>query len=369
MRQKNGRAAAKDCLGAQPLSAATPARCLTSSAHLGLTGNRSFYSVCSRAMGRRDWSQRSTLYDLYLERDAITWYFRILATTGTWLILAGYILFTFAAASDPKELTANQTTLVVAAATALVIGLVLTILTYLFVPSWLFRFDVVLIPNLISSSIGFLAILLHQEIHQKLSFSQPLIYLPLLFAALGVLVSTSLALWTHRCIQRVRASDNRQREPRHPENTDSAAVKLLPELPSEELQRQQLQRLLFKRNADRAPSPDAQSNTYRIDLPSPENSSDDRHLSIPGTSGRIRSSSEGTGRSSWQLQNLKNLLPGRMQALQSNSWKDLRERRREEIERADPRTSILRTPASAYDGWSGYPLGSPATQSPACRYA
>jgi hypothetical protein len=82
-------------------------------------------------MGRRDWSQRSTLYDLYVERDAITWYFRILATAGTWLILAGYILFTFAAASNPKDLVAEKTTLIVAGTAVIVIGHILTVLTYI----------------------------------------------------------------------------------------------------------------------------------------------------------------------------------------------------------------------------------------------
>jgi hypothetical protein len=329
-------------------------------------------------MGRRDWSQRNTLYDLYVERDVITWYFRILATAGTWFILAGYILLTFAATSNPTDLAADKTTLIVAGTAVIVIGHILTVLTYLFTASWLFRFDVVLIPTLLSSSIGFLAILLHQGVHQNVSFGQPLVYLPLLFAALGILVSSSLALWTHRCIQRVRASDKRRRA-HHNQNqdvpawqmeaTDSAAMKLLPDLPSEELQRQQLERLLFKGNTDRAPSPDAQSNTYRIDLPSAENSNDGRHLSVPSKNGRIRSSSEGADRPSWHLQNLRNLLPGKRQSHQAESWKDQRERRREEIERADPRTSILRTPANAHDGWSGSPLISPPPQSSAYRYA
>ena len=294
-------------------------------------------------MGRRDWSQRSTLYDLYVERDVITWYFRILATVGTWLILVGYIFFTFAATSNPTDLAADKTTLIVAGTVVIVIGHILTVLTYLFVASWLFRLDVVLIPTLLSSSIGFLAILLHEGIHQDLSFGQPLVYLPLLFAALGILVSASLALWTHRCIQRVRASDKRREEHHNQiqdvpawqmDATDSAATKLLPDLPSEELQRQQLERLLFKGNADRAPSPEAQSNTYRIDLPSTEHSNDGRHLSVPSKNGRIRSSSEGADRSGWQLHNLRNLLPGKRQSHQTEAWKDERERRREEIERA-----------------------------------
>jgi hypothetical protein len=329
-------------------------------------------------MCHRDRSQRSTLYDLYVERDATTWYFRILATAGTWLILAGYILFTFAATSNPKDIVAEKPTLIVAGAVVIVIGHILTVLTYLFVASPLFRFDVVLIPTLFSSSIGFLAVLLHQGVHRNLSFDQPLVYLPLLFSVLGILVSATLALWTHRCIQRVRASDNRRRGHHNQyqdlpawqmEATDSAAVKLLPDLPNEELQRQQLERLLFKQNTDRAPSLDTQSSTYRIDFPFAENSNDERHLSVPSKNGRIRSSSEGAERSGWQVQNLRNLLHGKRQSHQAEAWKDQRERRREEIERADLQTSRLRTPASAHDGWTGSPLISPPAQSPAYRYA
>ena len=146
---------------------------------------------------------------------------------------------------------------------------------------------------------------------------------------------------------------------------DPAASKLLPDVPSEELQRQQLERLLFKRNADCTPSTEAQSTTYRIDLPSPEISTHEGSPYVPGDSGRIRSSSEPAERSSWQLQNLRNLFTGQRQSHQANTWKDPRERRREEIERAaDPRSSIVRTPASAYDGFPGNPLAS----SPAHRY-
>src|SRR5271170_4092454 len=229
-------------------------------------------------MRRREYSQRHTLYDLYLERDGLTWYFRFLATLGAWATLAGYIVFTFAATTSTEDLVTDQSTLIVAGAVLLVVGHILLALTYLFVQSWLFRLDVILIPTLISCSIGFLAILIHQALHQRLSFGNPLVYLPVLFAAAGVIGSTSLALWTHRCIQGVRAADNRRREHRSQNSLgsawqmqtsdDASTTKLLPDLPSDELQRQQLERLLSKRDFDRAPSPDAQSNTYRIDLPS-----------------------------------------------------------------------------------------------------
>jgi len=218
-------------------------------------------------------------------------------------------------------------------------------------------------------------------VHRKVSFEQTLVYLPVLFAALGVLVCTTLALWSNHRIRKVRESDNRTRERRlqsqdapawRPESVDSS-LKLLPDLPDDELQRQQLERLLYQQTAHRAPSPDAQSNTYRIDLPSPSSPDYQRHLAVPANTGRARSQSAGNNqeRSTWQLQNLRNLLPGKRQTTQADRWKDPRERRREEIERAgyDQRTAMLRMPANTHDSWMGSPLISPPAHSPAYRYA
>lgn len=319
----------------------------------------------------------STLYDLYVERNTLPWYFRVLATTGIWAILAGYLVLAFAATSNPKDLRPNKATLVIAGTTVLVLGHVLAVSVYLYARSWLFRIDVVLVPALLSSSIGFLAVLLNQKLHRQIPFNQPLVYLPILFSALVIIASALLAAWIYRRIRTVRTSDNRRREPRgpyqdagvwRPNSTDSAALKLLPDLPDDELQRQQLERLLLKQDTRRAPSPEAQSNTYRIDLPSPYPSNQERHLSVPDSAGRARSYSDGSNHatSTWKL---RSLLPGKKHPLPV--WKDARERRREEIERGgnDPGTALLRMPASAHDGWSAISSISPPTKSNAYRYA
>lgn len=332
-------------------------------------------------MGRREYAQRSTLYDLYKERSAVGWYFRVLATIGTCMILAAYILLAFAATPNPQELVTKKAAIVAAGIVLLVLGVSLTTFTYLSTTSLFFRFDVILVPTIISSSIGFLAVLLNQKVHQKVSFHHTLVYLPILFAVLGVLLCTTLALWTNNRIRKVRDSDIRTRErvirsqdalAWRPESVDSS-LKLLPDLPDDELQRQQLERLLYQQSAHRAPSPEAQSNTYRIDLPSPLSPDYQRHLAVPTNTGRARSQSAGNiqERSTWQLQNLKNLLPGKRQTNRADRWKDPREKRREEIERAgyDQRTAMLRMPANPHGTWNGSPLISPPTHSPAYRYA
>ena len=333
-------------------------------------------------MGRRELLQRGTLYDLYLERSALPRYYRFLATIGTWMILAGYVVLAAAANPNRMNLITSKTSLVAAGIVLLVLGHILAISTYLFAASLTFRFDVVLVPAFVSCSIGFLAVLLNQRIHFQGSFDRPLVYLPILFSLLGVLTSIALALWIQYRIHKVKELDirRRKRPEQHrdsatwrPSSIDNSAAKLLPDLPDDELQRQQLERLLFKNTNNRAPSPDAQTNTYRIDIPSPYSPNHGRHLSVPENNyGRVRSYSAGNNneRSGWQLQNLRNLLHSRRQ--QADSWKDPRERRREEIERAgyDARTAMLRMPANAHDGgYIGSPLISPPAQSPAYRYA
>jgi len=322
-------------------------------------------------MGRRDFYQRDTLYDLYVERDALTWYFRILATAGSWLILAGYITFTFAATPSPRELTIDTTTLTVTASVLLVLGHVLVFLTYLFVASLLFRLDVIIVPTLVSSSIGLIAIIVHEAIYTSVSFSQPTVFLPFICAAVGVFTSSTTVIWTHHYIQRVRDLDNRRRsQPVQysdtpawaPVSTDLVPLKLLPDTSSDELQRQQLERLLFSRSSNRTPSPEGHS-TYKIDIP--DSVRDSKYLAPPGDR-QPRSYSEERKKFSSSLESFKGLLHGTRRSSSTES-KDARERRREEIERGDYRSSILRTPVSAYAGHSEHPFLQPPTPQVAVR--
>lgn len=108
----------------------------------------------------------------------------------------------------------------------------------------------------------------------------------------------------------MRASSTTTSSSAFPYGPDSDAVNLLPE---SEQQRQQLLRLLLNKKADKPPSPDLSQSTYRIDLPIDPNSATSRrppgggYLAIPESRGRRQSSED---RSVWQLQNLRNLIPG-----------------------------------------------------------
>ena len=333
-------------------------------------------------MRRRQIAQRSTVYDLYLERDAPAWFFRVIATFGTWTLLLGFICFSFVVQQPRPAPTTRENTLIVAGTALLIAGHILTIAAYLFVRSWLFRFDILLIPTITSSLIGLVALLIHQSLEKNAHFKQPVVWAPLSVALVALFISTVLAIWTSRCIQFVRSSDNRRRERRDiqyqdqdpewrsPSVASSTGMGLLPESPNDDPQRKQFERLLSTRDIGRAVSPDAASNTYRIDLPSPYAHLQQQNLAVPANTTRIRSQSEGQQRSGWQLQNLRNLLPhGRQGAGTAvNTWKDPRERRREEIERSGF-SGAAGAREGDYESWGGSPQISPPAQPNAFRYA
>ena len=305
---------------------------------------------------------RQTAYDVHLERDNLPWYLRVLTTTSSWLVLAGYIVFARAFTSQIDDGHASSTTLTSFGATLLIVGYLLLFFAALVVKNPLFRFDAIYLPALTSSALGLFTVLLNLTIHAGLPLQSALTYLPLTFAAISTVISASLALWTYRTLLLIKASDNRRRSHRRrrdsswptPTGDDTSTADLLThdyQLPSDELQRQQLLRLLLKREGDRAPSPEALSSTYRIDIPLAQSTSTSpsehppntsRFLSLPA-SGRGRNTTPSNERTSWQLQNLRNLLPGRPATHQEpvdvaadviERPKSPREQRRVEIENA-----------------------------------
>ena len=119
---------------------------------------------------------------------------------------------------------------------------------------------------------------------------------------------------TYDRARRMRSSTSTSYSNAFPYGPDSDAVNLLPE---SEQQRKQLLRLLLNRNADKPPSPDLSSSTYRIDLP--DDAKDQRlpnrsrgYLSIPSSTHELHRSrgNNSPDRSIWQMHTLRSLLPG-----------------------------------------------------------
>jgi hypothetical protein len=101
-----------------------------------------------------------------------------------------------------------------------------------------------------------------------------------------MLMYGSAALFVYRKIILVHNLDHLRRA-RPSSWADDASL-----LTTDEMQRRQLLRLLFNKDTDRAPSPDATQSTFRIDMPdvnSPREGA--RYLSLPNTSHDYRSRS------------------------------------------------------------------------------
>lgn len=181
-----------------------------------------------------------------------------------------------------------------------------------------------------------------------------LIILPSVFTFLGSLL---IFFVSHR-IRSIRSYDRKRRmrsssttsyNSAFPYDPDSDVVSLPPE---SEQQRKQLLRLLLNKRSDKPPSPDSSQATFRIDLPGEPHSLSARravegYLALPESRGRRRNHEH---RSTWQMQNLRNLIPGGKELQierngSANGTTDRspspRELRRVEIERGDgsPRRS------------------------------
>lgn len=310
---------------------------------------------------------KKTAFDLYVERDRIPWYYKAVALVASWLVLAGFILFPLVFTSDADNIKSSRTTLTSTGAAFFIVGYIAISVTAALSKSILFIFDAVLLPILTSSVIGLTAVVFNHALHKKFPVSDIYIIVPLTLAAISTITSAALASWTYYRINQIRASDNRRKvrmireeQSAWPGLRDSTSMQeLLPQrtdrvslgsvsamIPEDEQQRQQLLRLLLRREAARQPSPDRES-TYRIDLPDPLNGND--YLRVPNPADE--SSLPGSG-TRYQL---SKLLGGvnRAGGQTVDSFVDPRQRRREEIERGlDGRGT---GPPDAGEYWPGSP--------------
>jgi len=314
---------------------------------------------------------RKTVFDLHLERERLPWYYRTLAVVSSWLALGGYILFAMLFTSNEDNLKTSRVALTGLAGALVVVGYVAISITAWFSKSLLFCFDCVLLPILTASSMGIFVIVIHRALNDTFPIKTNLyFYIPLVTASVLTAASGALSFLAFRRLNNIKATDNRHRiSPKRlayaDTDTDTAtdtatAAAAGTELrrmriPEDEAQRQQLLRLLLKRESGRTPSPDSVS-TYRIDLPSSLAENERRqYLAVPTQDpGRGRSGSlPTTTPSRWQL---GNLMPGRNRSPTVDSFKDPRQRRREEIERGG---SMESTTKLLSDPWP-----SPAPYSP-----
>ena len=308
---------------------------------------------------------RETSFDLYTERDALPWYFRLFAVVASWLALSGYVVFALGFTSATDNVKVSRTSLTVVASILLVVGYGAVTATAYFSRSLLFLFDSVLLPTFTSSFMGIFITVVNHALHKTFPIStQIYIYVPLVIACATTIGAGCLAYITYERLDRIKSMDRQKRQ--HVQRWErgsysnygdgTSTTELLPmnrwsanNIPEDEAQRRQLLRLLLNREAA-SESPRVHRNsqsTYHITLPWESGGS-------PGLEGapvvqpetRSRGGSLPANPSRWNI--LNKMTRGRSPTVQSQDVKDPRERRREEIERS----SMSLTPGIEHGSWA-----------------
>ncbi|KIW88175.1 uncharacterized protein Z519_11286 [Cladophialophora bantiana CBS 173.52] len=311
---------------------------------------------------------RETLFDLYTERDALPWYFRTTAIAASWLALGGYIVFSLVFTSAEENIKVSRTFLTVLAAVFLILGYgAITAIAY-FSRSLLFLFDAVLLPILTSSFMGVFVTVMNHALHKRFPIpTQVYIYVPLVIACATTIGTGVLSYITFRKLSKIKELDRQRRQ--HVQRWDrssyvsygdaASTTELIPmnpwtanNIPEDEAQRRQLLRLLLTRDSAESPNHRNSQSTYHITLPGEEAGSDRLEVAQPDTRPRSGSLPASTGK--WQI--LNKLSRDRSPATDNGASKNLRERRREEIERS----SVLLTPGTEPGTWPQTPGSSPS---------
>ena len=297
---------------------------------------------------------RETTFDLYTEQERLPWYFKALSTFSAWLVLAGYILFSIAYTSSPDELRISPSFMTGLAATGVFLGYLSDAALAFLSRSLIFTFDGVLMPVLTASAVGVFSTVVHKALKKNSDPGNEIyLVLPLATASVATVGSTVLSWIVYRKLRKIKELDARRRahvpmdhfSPMLPRGGDgdmntNVSREVRDMVPDDEQQRRQLMHLLMaKDDATRNPSIDASGSTYRIDLPWEEGgTSRPRSGSLPGAG----TSAKQSGRFS-----IQNLGIGRERSGTGDSFKDPRERRREQIERSGLVSGMISQPGSA----------------------
>ncbi|KAH9821999.1 hypothetical protein Tdes44962_MAKER04896 [Teratosphaeria destructans] len=246
-------------------------------------------------MRRRAQSYR-TIDGIRTNRDAVPWYWRMVAAASSLMILGGFLMLP--ATFDTSEgLKVNASVIGIFAVALLTAGFSLTALVCFAVRSPFFQADSIFLPALISSVLGLLTVLYNFLISSKYKWNTPAL-LVTVAAALSSIIYAVLLVFTRR-----RGSDASARGAsvalgaqaqgmglRHAHSISSGAgtwqdstyyenynQNMFPaaarepqptgydpnHITEEEMQRQQMLMLLLQK--DQHPSPDPSASTFRID--------------------------------------------------------------------------------------------------------
>lgn len=180
------------------------------------------------------------------------------------LIMIGFLIFPASFPNTPQEWNTSKGSGIVAGV-LLAIGFVSSAILVLVCKSWVFQMDIIFLPCLFSSFLGLINVTIALSTrHGNQSILNSSSVTALVLSIFSTTTYLTLSLLTFRKIHVVRA-----RDALHRHRSDSESYHLLPE---DEMQRQQLLRLLERRTtsnnkAHKPSSAEASQSTFRIDLP------------------------------------------------------------------------------------------------------
>lgn len=307
---------------------------------------------------------RETTFDLYTEQERLPWYFKFLSIFSAWLVLAGYIMFSIAYTSTPSELHIPANLITGLASTGVFLGYLSDAALALLSRSLIFAFDGVLMPVLTASAVGVFSTVIHRALKDAPRENKVYLLLPLIVSSIATVISAVLSWMVYRKLRKIKDLDARRRT--HIP-MDSYSSPMIPKsihisrevqdmVPDDEQQRRQLMHLLMSKDKSRNRSMEDASSTYRIDLPWEEAGPRPRSGSVPSQRSNGRFAIPGLGL-------------GRERSATGESFKDPRERRREQIERSGL-VQVQSQPSSAglSPAWPGYGHSPPSLQQQNSRY-
>ncbi|CAK3805558.1 Hypothetical predicted protein [Lecanosticta acicola] len=239
------------------------------------------------------------------DRNAVAWYWRVLAFVSWFMILGGFLMLpaTFEKAHDPSELRISQAAVGIFAVALLAAGFSFTGLLCFAVRNTLFQAEAIFLPALTSSFIGLLTVFYAFLVYTRYTFHTPAL-LTTIAAAIATVVYAGLLFWSYR--KGGTATRPRQQMPvpmtsqpyrgAQSEHRDSEATlwqdqsyyenytrNMFPsahnpnqppptgygfdphQITEDEMQRQQMLMLLLQREEQSTPDPSVGASTFRID--------------------------------------------------------------------------------------------------------
>lgn len=156
-----------------------------------------------------------SMIELYMELDAIEWYYKFVASLANWAMLAGFIVFPNAFHDSKSKFLIDADTLKVVAVCLLVFGYILTgILCWRF-KNLLFQFESIFLPGFSSSLIGFISSLFNvygKEYDSRREQWSSSAILAVVLSCVFMLLYGATSLNANRKIDHIRKLDEYRRQ-------------------------------------------------------------------------------------------------------------------------------------------------------------